>query len=30
VDIGQGVLDLVEEVYQTCGDKGPETTDNRK
>jgi UDP-glucose 4-epimerase len=30
VDIGQGVLDLVEEVYQTCGAKGPETTDSGK
>ncbi|MHB9073523.1 MAG: NAD-dependent epimerase/dehydratase family protein [Desulfobaccales bacterium] len=30
VDIGQGVLDLVEEVYQTCKDKGPEVAGCRK
>ena len=30
VDIGQGMLDLVEEVYQSCGDKGSETRDSRK
>jgi UDP-glucose 4-epimerase len=30
VDIGQGVLDLVEEVYQTCGDKGPDAAGSRK
>lgn len=30
VDIGQGVLDLVEEVYQTCKDKGPEVAAGRK
>lgn len=30
VDIGQGVLDLVEEVYQTCKDKGPEVAGSRK
>jgi UDP-glucose 4-epimerase len=29
VDIGQGVLDLVAEVYQTCGDKRPETAGRR-
>jgi UDP-glucose 4-epimerase len=30
VDIGQGVLDLVEEVYQTCKDKGSEVAAGRK
>jgi UDP-glucose 4-epimerase len=30
VDIGQGVLDLVAEVYQTCGNKGPDTAERKK
>jgi UDP-glucose 4-epimerase len=30
VDIGQGVLDLVEEVYQTCKDKGSDVAGSRK